>query len=67
MQHETQVEILKELMRQLDEGKNIDAGVQYRMPTTQYVCPDIAAQEQAEFFSNHPQLAEVPSPFQSKV
>ena len=33
MQHALQVEILKELMTQLDEGRNIDAGIQYRMPT----------------------------------
>ena len=56
MQHQLQVEILRELMQQLDEGKNIDAGVQYRMPTSNYVCPDVAAQEQDLFFRNHPQL-----------
>ena len=56
MEHNVLVEILKELMQQLDEGKNIDAGVQYRMPTTAYVCPEIAAQEQTAFFKNHPQL-----------
>jgi phenylpropionate dioxygenase-like ring-hydroxylating dioxygenase large terminal subunit len=56
MQHAVQVEILKELMQQLDEGKNIDAGVQYRMPTTSYVCPEIAAKEWASFFKHHPQL-----------
>ncbi len=56
MQQALQVEILKELMQQLDEGSNIDAGVQYRMPTTSYVCPDLAAQEWANFFQNHPQL-----------
>ena len=56
MEHATQVEILKELMQQLDEGKNIDAGVQYRMPTASYVCPEIAAQERESFFRNHPQL-----------
>lgn len=56
MQHSTQVVILKELMAQLDAGKNIDAGVQYKMPTTAYVCPDVAAQERASFFRNHPQL-----------
>tara|TARA_B100000686_G_scaffold347224_1_gene435461 strand:+ start:753 stop:1988 length:1236 start_codon:yes stop_codon:yes gene_type:complete len=56
MKHELQVEILKELMRQLDEGKNVDAGVQYRMPTTSYVCPETALKEQEEFFRNHPQL-----------
>ena len=56
MQHALQVEILKELMTQLDEGRNVDAGVQYKMPTTSYVCPDIAALEKKEFFQNHPQL-----------
>ncbi|MGY9075379.1 MAG: aromatic ring-hydroxylating oxygenase subunit alpha [Acidimicrobiales bacterium] len=56
MQHSTQVTILKELMQQLDEGKNIDAGVQVRMPTTSYVCPEIADQEREQFFRNHPQL-----------
>ncbi|XOV82828.1 MAG: aromatic ring-hydroxylating dioxygenase subunit alpha [bacterium] len=56
MNHELQVEILKELMQQLDEGKNIDAGVQYKMPTTSYVCPELAAQEWQLFFRNHPQL-----------
>ena len=56
MKQETQVEILKELMRQVDEGKNIDAGVQYRMPMTSYVCPEIAAKEWDMFFKNHPQL-----------
>ena len=56
MDQALQVEILKELMNQLDEGKNIDAGVQYRMPTTSYVCPELAAQEREEFFQNHPQL-----------
>ena len=56
MEHAVQVKILKELMRQLDEGKNVDAGVQYRMPTTGYVCPDQAALEQEALFQNHPQL-----------
>ena len=56
MDHSLQVEILKELMHQLDEGKNIDAGVQYRMPTSSYICPDVAAQEWQTFFAQHPQL-----------
>ena len=56
MKHELQVEILKELMAQLDEGRNVDAGVQYRMPTTSYVCPEQAARERDAFFQNHPQL-----------
>jgi phenylpropionate dioxygenase-like ring-hydroxylating dioxygenase large terminal subunit len=56
MEQALQVTILKELMGQLDEGKNIDAGVQYRMPTTAYVCPELAAQEQESCFQKHPQL-----------
>ena len=56
MEHTLQVKILKELMRQLDEGENVDAGVQYKMPTTGYVCPEQAKREQQEFFQNHPQL-----------
>lgn len=56
MQQALQVSILKELMQQLDQGKNIDAGVQYRMPTTAYTSPDIAAQEWQQFFQQQPQL-----------
>ena len=56
MEHGKQVEILKALMQQLDEGKNIDAGVQYRHQTRAYVCTERAAKEEKEFFKNHPQL-----------
>ena len=56
MDHATQVSILKELVRQLDEDENVDAGCQVRMPTSSYVCPDLAAQEWETFFLNHPQL-----------
>lgn len=56
LEHALQVEILKELMRQLDDGENIDAGVQYRMPTNSCVCPEIAARERESFFRNHQQL-----------
>ena len=37
MNHDLQVTIIKELMSQLDEGRNVDAGVQYQMPTQSYV------------------------------
>ncbi len=50
MEHGKQVEILKALIQQLDEGKNIDAGVQYRHQTKAYVCTDRAAKEEKEFF-----------------
>jgi phenylpropionate dioxygenase-like ring-hydroxylating dioxygenase large terminal subunit len=56
VKHELQVEILKELMQQLDEGRNIDAGVQYCLPTAPYVCREQADREWRLFFSNHPQL-----------
>jgi len=56
VKHEQQVSILKELMSQLDEKRNVNAGVQYRMPTEAYVCEDIARRERETFFQNHPQL-----------
>ncbi|MFT5611291.1 MAG: phenylpropionate dioxygenase-like ring-hydroxylating dioxygenase large terminal subunit [Arenicella sp.] len=56
MDHDLQVSIIKELLRQLDEGKNNDAGVQYRMPTSSYVCPDLAAKEWTTLFRQHPQM-----------
>ena len=56
MEHALQVEILKELLGQVEEGRNIDAGVQFRMPTIDYFCPDMAAKELDAFFRNHPQL-----------
>ena len=56
MKHETTVRIIKELMSQLDENRNIDAGVQYRLPTSDYVCPDLAGREWKAFFREHPEL-----------
>lgn len=56
MKHALQFEILKSLMKQLGEGKNIDADVQYRMSTSSCVCPDEAAKEWSSFFGSHPQL-----------
>jgi phenylpropionate dioxygenase-like ring-hydroxylating dioxygenase large terminal subunit len=56
MEHSLQVLILKELMQQIDESKNVDARVQYKMPTSSYVCPDLAEKEWQAFFQNHPQL-----------
>ena len=56
MQHALQVQILQELIEQLDTGKNIDAGVSYRMGVAAYTCPDRAALERDQFFQDHPQL-----------
>ena len=38
MEHALQVRILKELLEQIETGKNVDAGVQYKMRTDVYVC-----------------------------
>lgn len=56
MDAEIQTRILRELKRQVDTGRNIDAGVQYKMPTSAYVCPETAAQEWEVMFQNHPQV-----------
>ena len=56
MEHQKQVKILSELLRQLDENVNVDAGVILRNPTSVYTCPEIASREWGEFFQNHPQL-----------
>ena len=56
MKREVELSILRELLRQLDEKKNIDAGVMYKNPTSVYTSPEVAAQEWYRFFRNHPQL-----------
>ncbi len=56
MQREVEISIMKELLRQIDEKQNVDAGVLYRNSTDVYTCPDIAQQERQLFFRDHPQL-----------
>ena len=56
MKHELQVSLLKDLLCQLDEQVNVDAGVQLKNPTSSYTCPDLAQKEWAAFFRNYPQL-----------
>ena len=56
MKHDLQVRILKELLQQLDTGKNVDAGVQYKMSTDAYTCSEVAAREREALFREHPQL-----------
>ena len=50
MKHDLQVRILKELLHQLDAGKNVDAGVQYKMSTDAYTCSVVAEREREAFF-----------------
>lgn len=53
-------------MQQLDTGKNIDAGVQYRNPTTSYTSHELAQREWQALFREHPQFiglsADLPEP-----
>lgn len=51
-----QIRILKELLRQLDEKVNVDAGVQLRNPIQAYTDPALANQEWEHFFEGHPQF-----------
>ncbi|NQZ99447.1 MAG: Rieske (2Fe-2S) protein [Myxococcales bacterium] len=56
MKRDVELSILKELMRQLDEKRNVDAGVMYRNPTDVYTSREIAERERQTFFRDHPQL-----------
>ncbi len=56
MNHQTQVRILKELFRQLDDDVNVDAGEQLRNPTSVYTSPAIAGREWRQLFRDHPQV-----------
>ena len=64
--HAKQVEIIEELLSQIDEGRNVDAGVMYKNPTDVYASPEVAAKEWEVLFRNHPQLvgltADLPAP-----
>ena len=66
MRHALQVELLRELQRQLDQGVNADAGGLRKNPASAYTCPDLARLEQQTFFAQHPQIiglsGELPEP-----
>lgn len=56
MERVKQIEILKELMSQVDEKRNVDAGRMVENPVASYTCPDMAAREWEMFFRDHPQI-----------
>lgn len=56
MERVKQIEILKELMSQVDEKRNVDAGTMLENPVSSYTCPDMAAREWEIFFREHPQI-----------
>ena len=56
MKHAIQIEIIEQLLAMLDTGTTCDAGSQVSNPTGVYVDPELARQEWAVFFREHPQL-----------
>ena len=56
MQKEEQLRVIKGLMDHLDNGTNVDAGVQLRNPVSSYTCPERARDEWQTFFQDYPQL-----------
>jgi len=66
MRHEVQVEVLEELLAQIREGRNADAGAVRACPASTWTCPDRLALERRELFDSQPQLVglsgDLPSP-----
>ena len=56
MRRKEQIRVLKQLLRHIDEGTNVDAGGVRRNPSWVYSCPELAAKEWQTFFRGHPQL-----------
>ncbi len=56
MKREVELSILDELFRQLDDKRNVDAGVMYQNPTSVYTSTEVADRERETFFRDHPQL-----------
>ena len=56
MRHEVEVEVLEELLAQIAEGRNADAGAVRACPASTWTCPDRLALERRELFDSQPQL-----------
>ncbi len=54
-QQET-IRVIEDLMRHLDQGTNVDAGVQLKNPVSAYTSPEIAAREWQSFFLDYPHV-----------
>ena len=50
MRRDIEISILKDRMRQLDEKRNVDAGVMHRNPTDVYPSREIVEREKQAFF-----------------
>jgi phenylpropionate dioxygenase-like ring-hydroxylating dioxygenase large terminal subunit len=56
MKHETQVQLIEEMLGRLDAGTNVDEGGLRKNPTSSYVDPELAKREWDTFFRQHPQI-----------
>ena len=56
MKHAEQINVLKELIRQMDTKTTCDAGRVLINPTSSYCDEDRAKREWNTFFQNHPQV-----------
>lgn len=56
MEHNEQVRVVEGLMQHLDDGTNVDAGQQLRVPVSTYTCPERGASEWQAFFRSYPQV-----------
>ena len=54
-QEET-IRVVQGLLQHLDNGTNVDAGVQLKNPVSAYTCPEIAAKEWQVFFQDYPHV-----------
>lgn len=56
MKHAEQVRLIEGLMAHLDNGTNVDAGVQLKNPVSCYLSEDLAGREWETFFQRYPQV-----------
>jgi nitrite reductase/ring-hydroxylating ferredoxin subunit len=50
------IRVVEGLLEHIDNGTNVDAGVQLKNPVTAYTCPEIAAREWETFFQDYPNV-----------
>jgi len=56
MERQEQIRVLKQVIRRLDEGTNVDAGGIRHNPTWVYTCPELAEKEWQTFYRDYPQV-----------
>ncbi len=56
MQQPEQIRLLKQIMKHIDEGTNVDAGGIRHNPSWVYTCSDLAEKEWQTFYRDYPQV-----------